>query len=700
MSFLHPWALMVGAAALSLPILVHWLARPRPVRLPLSTLRFVREAVHQRRAIHRLRDAIILSLRVLALAFLAWAFSRPLWGDRAGWTAEGAGSVSRVVLLDVSQSMEANTGGVTAFERARSVAAEHLSYRSGLRGNLVFAGAVPRPAFDRYSSNFDALRQELAKSHPRPERLDVRAALATAGELLAHAPAGKEGRRELVIVTDLQRGNWTAADFSVLPEDTVIRLESVAAEQVPGNFAIVRAGASGRAEQGQTIALEVEVGNYSPTPREVEVDVTVGDATYRLGGMCPAGVSATFTRDVAVRDAGWQAGEARLVGIEDAMAADNVRSFVLDVRPRASYVLITREDPQRRPSSSYYLERALVPFLPREGRAMETVSRFAPNQVTRETLASADLIVIDRPGKLDQDTTTLLAALMRRGRSILYATAEAIDATNLKLIADAAGSDLQMPTEFVPPASGQPRRGLFLVEVRRGSAPFRVFGDEVSAAIEPLRFTRGLDSRQRENGLLDDVMAAYSDRTACLVVSACGAGSLAVFNIDLADSTLPQSPAFVPMVGELAGYLLGQRKAAASFACGEPVAVYLPPDAGVAAQLRLVGPETQVNDLGELVEESTGVLWRWPAAGEPGVYRAMAGNRPVLALATSIPAEESDLRSLERTVVTDRLAGGRKVHYRSAIVGQDVHDDLWTTLAVACVVFMLVELAALRMFRT
>ena len=47
MSFLHPWAWAAGAAAALVPIAVHWLTRPRPTRMPLSTLRFVREAVQQ-----------------------------------------------------------------------------------------------------------------------------------------------------------------------------------------------------------------------------------------------------------------------------------------------------------------------------------------------------------------------------------------------------------------------------------------------------------------------------------------------------------------------------------------------------------------------------------------------------------------------------------------------------------------------------
>ena len=71
MTFLHPWAILIGAIAAGLPVAVHLLTRPRPVRMPLSTLRFVHEAVRQRAARHRLRDFLILALRTVAVLLIA-----------------------------------------------------------------------------------------------------------------------------------------------------------------------------------------------------------------------------------------------------------------------------------------------------------------------------------------------------------------------------------------------------------------------------------------------------------------------------------------------------------------------------------------------------------------------------------------------------------------------------------------------------
>ena len=142
MTFLHPWAILIGVAAATGPVLIHWLTRPRPTRLPLSTLRFVREAVHQRRAWHRLRDLLLLTLRTLAVLLLALAVARPQWGQRLRtYDLEGA-EAARVVILDVSQSMASRSGAVEQIERARTIAANYLRYQPGLTANLILAGAA------------------------------------------------------------------------------------------------------------------------------------------------------------------------------------------------------------------------------------------------------------------------------------------------------------------------------------------------------------------------------------------------------------------------------------------------------------------------------------------------------------------------------------------------------------------------------
>jgi hypothetical protein len=699
MSFLHPWMFFLGAVAVGLPVLIHYLTRPRPVRLPLSTMRFVQEVIHQRRTFHRLRNFLILALRTLAVGLLAWAFTRPLIGEKPLIGADDSANTVRVVILDVSQSMAASARGISVFERARSVAAEYLAHRAGLRANLILAGTKARPIFEQCSANVAALKDELSRTKVVPERLNVQAAVAVAAEMLSTAGGDSGTRRELIIVSDFQRSNWATVDFTPLPTDTVIDLEAAGPAEAPPNMAILRAGVQGRPERDREVRMDVEVGNYFPSPQRVTVDLRIGEATYQLEGLCPPGISTTLFGPVTLRGSGWQIGHAVLRGIDDALPADNSRAFVLDVRPRPTYAIVSRQRPDDRPSSSYYLERGLVPLEPRPGQTVEAVVRIPPDQLNREALASAELIALDHPGPLSAEAAGLLAAMMRRGRAILYVATEPVDASNLKRIADAAGSDLQMPVEFAPPAAGQVRQNLFLAEVREKDPPFSVFGDQVGAAISPLRFGGGLTSRRTEAALAEDLLAIYSDRTACLVTTACGAGHLTVLNADLRESNLPRSPAFVPLIGELVSRMLGQQRATDAVPCGEPLAMYLPADSGAAVGLKIIGPEG-TGDFGELATEGNWVVWRWPAVGYPGVYQVQRDDKTVFAAATGIAAQESDLTSLSESVFKDRLAGGRTVHYRSAAAEQDKQDDVWLWFAVACVACLCVELGVLRVFRT
>src|SRR5947207_2258081 len=303
MNLLHPWFLAAGAAVLGLPVLIHFLTRPRPVRFPLSTIRFVREAIQQKRARHRLRDWIILILRTTAVALVAFAFARPLFGVKASGASDKPGKLARVVIVDQSLSMGARSAGVTAFERARAIAATHLAYQPDVRGNLILAAAQPRATFDRLTVNFDALRDDLGKAAARSERLNPQAAINAAAELLSGA--GEGVATELIVVSDFQRTNWVSVDFSPLPKDTTIKLESVAAKLTPTNAGILRVGARGRVEQGARVPIDVEIGNYSSAARQVQAELTIGGASYQLSGTVPANSKSTLTAEIQPRDLGW-----------------------------------------------------------------------------------------------------------------------------------------------------------------------------------------------------------------------------------------------------------------------------------------------------------------------------------------------------------------------------------------------------------
>ena len=695
----------MGVLAAATPVVIHFLTRPRPLRMPLSTLRFVREAVHERRSWHRFRDILLLSLRVLAILLIALAVARPQWGNQSLISDVQGGDAVRVVIVDVSQSMAATDGATRQIERARTIAANYLRYRPGLAANLIVAAERSEAVFEKPSTNFEALRDELSRCNVLPQRLNVGRAFELSARMLAPASQQDRRRRELIVISDFQRTSWTKADFSVLPAETQIQLESTSSTEAFPNVAILRVeGKTSRSQQG-SVQLQVEIGNYSPVARKVSVVVALDDSNWRLSGLCPAGQRTTLTEEINLRGTGWRSGEARLLDVDDALAADNKCPFVVHLRPKPTYAIATRQPATQRPSSSHFLECALVPDGQIKEKASANVIRLDPASIDRDSLTPADLIVLDHCGKLSEETIKLLAGFMRRGHPILYVASDLIDATNLKKLVELAGSGLQMPIEFAPPPSGQIRRDLFYTSIRGEHPAFRVFGDNLTTVFGRLRFAGGLTSRRLGNGLDTDILATYNDGSAGVVLTVSDAGALAIINADLGVSNLPRTSAFVPLLNELATQMLDGNKTSDSAICGEPLAAQLPADAGPSMGLRVVGPdvtnaETKTSSIGELADDAASTVWRWSSPSAPGVYCIQRGSETIFALAVHLPPDESQLESMRPEVLTGRLRAGRNIVFRGAVDEGQRQDDLLWWFAAACVVCLLGETSALLAFRT
>jgi len=199
------------------------------------------------------------------------------------------------------------------------------------------------------------------------------------------------------------------------------------------------------------------------------------------------------------------------------------------------------------------------------------------------------------------------------------------------------------------------------------------------------------------------VLASYSDRSAALVVTSCGAGQLAILNADLNASSLPGSPAFVPIIGELSNRLIGQRTLSDAVASGEALSVYLPINVGAVQGLKIAPTDgTADAECGALVEEDGFVAWRWGTVGAPGTFEVKRDKQVVFAVASAAPAAESDLQTIDPSVLKDRMSGGRKLAFAGAGLSdaQENKDDAWTWAIVVCAACMIVELAMLRLFRT
>ena len=94
-----------GLAAATLPVVIHLIKRDRAVKVPFAAIRFLQEDPDKKFKSERLKQILLLLLRITALAILALAFARPFLSGEQAATFWGQQSQAAVILVDNSYSM-------------------------------------------------------------------------------------------------------------------------------------------------------------------------------------------------------------------------------------------------------------------------------------------------------------------------------------------------------------------------------------------------------------------------------------------------------------------------------------------------------------------------------------------------------------------------------------------------------------------
>src|SRR5262245_50663346 len=151
MTFLAPM-MLIGAAAISIPIALHFFYRARYKPLPWAPMKFLKEAIEQTSRRLKFQEWILLLLRCLAIILLALALARP--GSDSGTTGGGTQPIDAVFVFDTSYSMAAKDGEKTRLERAKEAALavlETLPDKSSVQIYSCSDRAVPLGPVSRYN---------------------------------------------------------------------------------------------------------------------------------------------------------------------------------------------------------------------------------------------------------------------------------------------------------------------------------------------------------------------------------------------------------------------------------------------------------------------------------------------------------------------------------------------------------------------
>ncbi len=321
LSFLNS-VFLAGLAAAALPILIHLFSRRRAREVSFPSLEYLREISRQKVRRMRLRQWLLLALRVLIVALFALAMGRPAIRGSKGALTRGSSTIA--VVLDNSASMSAADPALSSanpvlapvagssegnealppeagslFAAAKKRASEIFDLMGeGDRGILVLSGRPIGLPFQTPVADAGLLRQEVKRSALAADEADLPSALEAVVPQLASA---RTINRELFVVSDFQRkdidawihaatsgGSTSAGGDSThgsgsmsIPAGIKVYLVPVTEKSQP-NVSIERVrydGSGGIGAAGRVIATVVNQGDDPVADRVARVTAASGGSS-------------------------------------------------------------------------------------------------------------------------------------------------------------------------------------------------------------------------------------------------------------------------------------------------------------------------------------------------------------------------------------------------------------------------------------
>ncbi len=672
MGLLSPWFL-AGIAAVGIPIWVHLIRREQAVRLPFSSLMFLRRIPIKSVSRKRLKYFLLLSMRLLIILLLALAFARPyfpwLTGPLAGITSERFG----VVLLDVSMSMQYGD----RWERALRAADEAIAgFRDGDEAQIV-----------TFSSDFQILNLATADKAALRAALQQAAPTASPTSYLqafraAERIAEDAGRPlSVVLISDLQKAGLGTAAQVALPTMADFRIVNVAEGPAP-NWAVegVRSRREiYRARYPDRLVAQLRGSGTPQATKEVTFSLLGRQIGRQTVGIPESGVATAVFEgfDVPVGQ-----NPARIaISPADGLAADDTFYFTLE-RREANRLLFLRESGPE--AELYYLRSALSaeadsPFL---------IEARSPADARSVPLREYAMVILSNVRQLPGAVVSELREYVEQGGGLLItAGSNTSPALEMQLQGLWPGKTLEKRM--------MTREGERLVLLGEFDRDHPVFRDLREAGTDSLRAVEIYAYlRMEADGA---VVLRYSNGDPALVEKTVGQGRVLLLgtSFDNVWSDFPLHPVFVPLAHQIIRHTAQLGGEAPAYAIPSTVSLReLARGQTEGASNRvwtILGPDgnREVPLAGEAQQDFL-VLRR------PGIYEVRQANR-THRLAANPDPRESDLTPLsaedQALWISAAQAPSQEAEAEAALSGaeQARRQAVWWYLLLLALVIAAVE---------
>lgn len=609
MTFLNP-AFLFGLLAAGIPVIIHLLNLRKLQRVEFSTLRFLKELQKNQIRKIKLKQWILLLLRVLLILFLVTAFSRPALKGVSVAGITSSAKTTAILIIDNSFSMDVIDKDGSLFNKAKSSALALVNTLQEGDEVAVITTADNVPEIQ--------LTKNLTEVKKKIRDLEISAAKGKTGDaLLKVIPLIEQSlnyNREIFIFSDFQEGGFPSAGdatdlSSVLGERVHTYLIPVKKEGIYNAGIDDLRVNSEILEPGKTISVTVTAANHS-SDKSSDCIISVyinGERAAQKSVTLGPGAALPVDFDIPLTVTGHVTVTAGLE--EDDITGDNLRyaSFYI---PRQLNALLLHDTA----SDIEFLKPAL--------QAAFGTEKFTLTVRSSSSASGTDL-----------DAYNAI---------VLVTGAAAVNSEPFKKYLETGkGGILLFPSARVKPdiyrsfllSLGLPQPGVLAGSPGNTTRPFYFDKTELN---HPL-FT-GIFEKGKEKAASPDIYSylqffpggrgksviTLADGTAALSEHRSGNGRILCFTIppSLEYSNLPLKGIFVPMLYRSVYYLSGTGQKDSSLMAGEALRFAVP--SAKKDQLKLSLPSGDDEYISD--DQIQSGLFTFRPTGRTGVYDLLSGS--------------------------------------------------------------------------
>ena len=530
MAFLNPFFLF-GLLAAGIPLIIHLWNRRRVVTIDFSSLMFLMAAHRENARRFQLRHLLILLLRMLIIALIALALSRPFLTLGLP-VASVRAKTDVVIVLDNSYSMAYQDIDGIRFEKAKTLATDILeTLRHGDSAALILMSDVPNPIFRQLTPDIGSVAAAINDAEVSYRATNVQSSLELAHEILAES---EQLNRELYLISDFAQNGWENWDRLLNRSGAHVSLIPVAdGESHNTNIEEIH-------PSNQLIGvylpfqLRVTTANHSVAPlaRSI-ITLFIGSEkqkTVSFSAAANESLSTSLTYNFSTP--GTHTGYFTLTS--DRLNVDNRRYFALDVigavrvlcvGEQTEYLALALNPHKNSRQQSVSVSNQQRDFLNTRPTAdtMILPTQCTPNQFESFPLEDYDVIILADVPRMTRQAGAQLQEFLRQGKSVIAFIGSGSEVASYNRF-----SDFWMPAEFGGTLRWTPPQQ---VRTYQETHPiFDIFRNEGFSTQYAPQFYSGLVLRPTPES---KVIARFGDDTPFLIERGKRTGTVLLYNCGL-----------------------------------------------------------------------------------------------------------------------------------------------------------------------